>query len=319
MLACEAGIVIREMLDDAGGRMAASTDKGDFGFGEADPQTLADLAAEKCIINGLARAFPGLTVVGEEGLATSDSGAEDVVDEGSGPTTLKFIPTLFEDGMVPADLLDTSIQLEDVCVWVDPLDGTQEFVDGNFERVTVLIGITVRGKPVAGAILQPFVQSGSAAGGKGRLLWGGLGLGVWDGGADGIAGATRVRNDPCEGRPVVATSRSHPSPVVAEAAAALKPQQILQLGGAGSKVVMIIEGKLSHWVYPRKGTKRWDTAAPEALLRAVGGFCVDSDGRPYDYSSDCQPRNDEGVIAGSGHVAWEQCVNAYGWQTPLPL
>jgi hypothetical protein len=205
-------------------------------------------------------------------------------------------------------------------------------VDGNFERVTVLIGITVRGKPVAGAILQPFVQSGptdrhphvhyslanklsyissciaattavklsilwrmncekicetattavklssfshlklfaqytvyfdswcrrllhtlrcdvlptilcafcfvaigSAAGGKGRLLWGGLGLGVWDGGADGIAGATRVRNDPCEGRPVVATSRSHPSPVVAEAAAALKPQQILQLGGAGSK------------------------------------------------------------------------------------
>jgi len=313
-LACEAGDVIRSMLEDAGGRMAASQDKGDFGFGEADPQTQADLAAEKCIINGLARAFPGLTVVGEEGLATSEGGEKGAA-ESVGGGSLQFIPNL--DTLAQADLLDSSVTLEDVCVWVDPLDGTQEFVDGNFERVTVLIGITVKGSPVVGAILQPFVDSADGSG-KGRLLWGGRGLGVWDGGARGVAHAVRVPAAARTGPPVVATSRSHPSPAVAEAAAALQPSQTLQLGGAGSKVLMIIEGQLSHWVYPRKGTKRWDTAAPEALLRAVGGFCVDQHGQPYDYAADCEPRNDEGVIAGGGMLAWEQCVAAFGWDTTLP-
>ena len=69
-----------------------------------------------------------------------------------------------------------------------------------------------------------------------------------------------------------------------------------------------------HHALIGQGTKRWDTAAPEALLRASGGFCVDAQGRPYDYSESCEPRNDEGVIAGGCIAAWQQCVDAYGWK-----
>jgi len=202
-------------------------------------------------------------------------------------------------------------------VWVDPLDGTQEFVDGNFERVTVLIGIAVRGKPLAGAILQPFVSTDSIA--PGRLLWGAVGLGVWDGDQRGAAFASRLSPVQCEG-PVVATTRSHPSAVVQQAADRLHPRETRRVGGAGSKVVMILEGELTHWVYPIKGTKRWDTAAPEALLRAMGaGFCVGADGIPYDYSPDCEPLNDRGVIAGADSEAWAQCVSAFRWSTQFPL
>ena len=47
----------------------------------------------------------------------------------------------------------------DVTVWVDPLDGTREFVEGPefWSGVTVLIGVAVKGVPVAGVIHQPFV------------------------------------------------------------------------------------------------------------------------------------------------------------------
>ena len=47
----------------------------------------------------------------------------------------------------------------DVTVWVDPLDGTREFVEGpeHWGSVTVLIGVAVKGVPVAGVIHQPFV------------------------------------------------------------------------------------------------------------------------------------------------------------------
>lgn len=48
------------------------------------------------------------------------------------------------------------VPLSDVTVWVDPLDGTKEILDGNLRAVTVLIGIAMRGKPAAGIVYQPF-------------------------------------------------------------------------------------------------------------------------------------------------------------------
>ena len=45
------------------------------------------------------------------------------------------------------------------CTWVDPLDGTKDFVRGDLEHVTTMIGITVNEKPHVGIISQPFVLS----------------------------------------------------------------------------------------------------------------------------------------------------------------
>ena len=55
----------------------------------------------------------------------------------------------------------------DVTVWVDPLDGTREFVEGpeHWGAVTVPIGVAVKGVPVAGVIHQPFVGIGREAAG----------------------------------------------------------------------------------------------------------------------------------------------------------
>ena len=41
-------------------------------------------------------------------------------------------------------------------MWVDPLDGTKEYTEGFLDHVTVLIGIAVGKRAVAGVINQPF-------------------------------------------------------------------------------------------------------------------------------------------------------------------
>ena len=45
----------------------------------------------------------------------------------------------------------------------------------------------------------------------------------------------------------------------------------LSLGGAGNKVLRVIEGDAHAYVFASPGTKKWDTCAPEAILVAMGG------------------------------------------------
>jgi 3'(2'), 5'-bisphosphate nucleotidase len=245
----------------------------------------------------------------------------------------------------------------DVTVWVDPLDGTKEFVEGpeHWNGVSVLIGIAVRGVPVAGIIHQPFVGATgeptaatrralaerAAEGmnperpnrdpeepfktfphgffGRGRTLWGCLGLGVFShpGGEPhrAVPVAKPKKCDPKKLR--VATTRSHPSPFVEGAVYTLHPCEVIRTGGAGGKVALMLDGRADAWVFPAKGTKRWDTCAGEALLAANrGGWIVRAtDGAAYDYGSAEaeRPGNVDGVIAGADKDLYPLMVRKWPW------
>ena len=45
---------------------------------------------------------------------------------------------------------------KDAVLFIDPLDATSEFVIGNINAVTVLLGLTVKGIPKIGIIHNPF-------------------------------------------------------------------------------------------------------------------------------------------------------------------
>lgn len=60
---------------------------------------------------------------------------------------------------VPHDLYE--VELKDVVLFVDPLDGTREFIKGELEAVTTLIGIAYKGEPIAGVVYQPYGKSSS--------------------------------------------------------------------------------------------------------------------------------------------------------------
>jgi len=44
-------------------------------------------------------------------------------------------------------------------VYIDPLDGTKDFVNGNKYAVTVLIGLAINGIPKVGIIHNPFASN----------------------------------------------------------------------------------------------------------------------------------------------------------------
>lgn len=41
-------------------------------------------------------------------------------------------------------------------MWIDPLDGTSDFVKGNLPAVTVLIGLSIKDKSRIGIVHNPF-------------------------------------------------------------------------------------------------------------------------------------------------------------------
>ncbi|XP_068618881.1 3'(2'),5'-bisphosphate nucleotidase 1 isoform X1 [Battus philenor] len=305
-VANRAGKIVRDVMS-----------KGELGIvekGKDDFQTEADRSAQRCIIASLEAQYPNLSIIGEEDnpVDTQDEIPSDwiVVDKDNEVMRLEC----------PSSL--QGVNEEDIVVWVDPLDGTSEYTQGalmlkrdpwerwkmylthpfisikwylsllqsNYgflEHVTVLIGISVNERPVAGVIHQPYYKN--LIGGEkkiGRTIWGLQGVGV-----GGFVPA------PPPDSLIITTTRSHSNPVVEKALNVMNANQILRVGGAGYKVLQLLEGIASVYVFASSGCKKWDTCAPEAILSAAGGKLTDIVGNFYKYGASESRPNKSGVLA----------------------
>lgn len=279
----------------AGAEVRKITKTGQLGVvdkGVKDYQTEADRTAQRMIVASLAHKFPGCTIVGEEDLEEDkEADANLITDSFDEDVLTKELPAQYKE-----------VKEEDITIWVDPLDGTTEFVNGLLEHVTVLIGISVHGQAVAGVIHQPFHgYSINPATARGRTIWGLVGLGCF-----GLS-PKMLPND----RLIIATTASHVTQSLEDSLAALKPDEVLKVGGAGHKVLLVIEGKAHSYVFTSNGCKRWDTGAPEAVLRSIDGHLTDVLGNQivYRYSSDGDYQNYLGVIASRDSKIHSKIIN----------
>merc|ERR1712002_968420 len=149
--------------------------RGELGIeektGKDDLQTEADRSAQNCIVASLARQFPGLAIVGEEGDQDLSSVPHSWIVASSDPQAASLVcPQRFH-----------GVGLGDLTVWVDPLDGTKEYTQGLLDHVTVLIGIAVGKQSVAGVIHQPYWNYKSTEPNipLGRTFYGLIGAGVF--------------------------------------------------------------------------------------------------------------------------------------------
>ncbi|MEQ2291884.1 3'(2'),5'-bisphosphate nucleotidase 1 [Ameca splendens] len=266
----KAGAIVRKVLHS-----------GDLGIvektGANDLQTLADRLAQKSICASLSRRFPKITIIGEEDLP-SEEVQEDLIENGQAEDILqRSCPEQYR-----------ALKEEELVVWVDPLDGTKEYTEGLLDNVTVLIGIAYGGRAIAGVINQPFYnyQLGAEAD-FGRTMWGMLGLGAF---------GFQLQEVPADKR-IVTTTRSHSNKTVTDCVNAMEPHEVIRVGGAGNKIIQLIEGKASAYVFASPGCKKWDTCAPEAILHAVGGKLTDMCGNAYRYNADVKHMNSAGVLA----------------------
>jgi 3'(2'), 5'-bisphosphate nucleotidase len=225
--------------------------------GPRDPVTEADRAANALICERLSTAFPNVPIVAEE----------------SAPDTF-------------ADFRDF-----ERIFFVDPVDGTREFVLKNGEFV-VMIGVVEGDVAVASVIHAP--ATGTA--------WVGLeGYGAFR--LSPSEGRTPIRVSDCrdlsQARAVV--SRSHRSPKFERALADLGVGSIVQQGSAGLKGARVAEASADVYVAPFHAGQRWDVCACDALVRAAGGKVTDAFGAPIDYRGPSLAQ-DTGIVVSNGHL-----------------
>jgi 3'(2'), 5'-bisphosphate nucleotidase len=223
--------------------------------GKDDPVTRADHESNALICDRLARAFPAMPIVAEE----SDPGSY--------------------AGFSSAD-----------AVWfVDPVDGTREFVNKNGE-FAVMIGLAEHGRATVGVITAPA---------WGRAFVGIVGEGAWEVSADGTRAPIHVSTrDSLEGASVL-VSRSRTQPQLTALAAALGGRAPVALGSSGLKAVLVATGDHDVYLQPGRAGMRWDACASEGLVRAAGGELTEVSGASIDYANpDITNRN--GLLATNG-------------------
>lgn len=217
-----------------------------------DPVTEADQRANDLIVKRLEQAFPHDVVVAEE------SPNRDVPP----PATR---------------------------VWyVDPLDGTKEFISKNGE-FSVMVGLAVNGRAQLGAVYRPC----------GDVLYAGIvGRGAWMEHENTRTSLVTQERDP--GKPMTMTvSRSHRHPLLGTVSQDLGVGREIPLGSVGLKIGLIAGGEADVYVEPGPYTKLWDACGPEAILRAAGGQLTNILGQPLIYGVP-QLNNAHGLLATNG-------------------
>ena len=192
-----------------------------------------------------------------------------------------------DDGVLAEESVDTERRLSKERVWmVDPLDGTNGFIDGNGD-FAVQIGLAVGGQAVLGVVYQPLPD---------LLYRAVIGEGSWIETAAGEVSRAEVSKQTDLSQMRLAASRSHRSPRMDRVVRALGVNQEVRRGSVGIKVGLLIEQRCDLYVHLSPRTKQWDTCAPQIILTEAGGSISDLFGRPITYNSaDVQNRN--GLVA----------------------
>ncbi len=158
--------------------------------------------------------------------------------------------------------------------FVDPLDGTREFVARNGE-FAVMIGLAERGAATLGVIVCPA---------RGRSFAGVVGEGAYEVHDDGSRAPIRVspRTSLPGARVVVSRSRTSPSLVAALERAGAIPTPT---GSSGLKAVLVACGEADAYLHPGRAGMLWDACAGDALVCAAGGTFTDAEGGAFDYAA----------------------------------
>jgi 3'(2'), 5'-bisphosphate nucleotidase len=190
------------------------------------------------------------------------------------------------DGVVAEESQDQSDALaKSRCWFVDPLDGTKEFIAKNGE-FSVMLGLSLDGRSVLGVVYQPETDK----------LYRGV---VGEGAAleqGGRTRALRVSDKRDTHTLKLVASRSHRPASIEQIMQKLGARDEMPSGSVGVKVGLIAEQIADLYVHISDKSSLWDACGPEAILHAAGGRFVHVDGESIEYRS-ADMRNAKGILA----------------------
>jgi len=112
--------------------------------------TDADYIIEKMFENNIYKYFPGLRIVGEEDTSTN------LIPDSQYYTTDEVDFDILKETELISGLED--VLVDDLCLFIDPIDSTEQFIKRNYLPVTSLVGITKDSKPFIGFIHYPLYE-----------------------------------------------------------------------------------------------------------------------------------------------------------------
>ena len=271
--------------------------------------TQADVDAQAIILKGLRDTWGNdLLIIGEEDETEVNPPSNKVDDSSSTIECCLRKDILFHHDevqtVIPQDC-DEEIPIEELAIFVDPLDGTREFVEGRLQNVACLIGIVRNNRPIAGVIGLPF-PSGNPSSDPiiHYAVADQIGIaGVWpkiesnlepesDTGMDkDAAGVTILTGD--SDNPVLKNATFCANSIA-------KNANHLIIGGTAAKLRFVAASPTPTIAILHFETELWDTAAAEALLNCKGGKITDLFGSPLVHSPNRKFGNIFGVVASSG-------------------
>ncbi len=219
--------------------------------GPSDPVTLADRKADALICEKLGAAFPDIPIVDEES---------------------------------PSEKWANYRDAERV-FFVDPVDGTREFVAKNGQFV-VMIGLVEGDRPTRGVLHAPALKQ------------------IWA--AEPEFGAVLIdaegqerRLPPLTSKPLkdatLIASRSKSGRLTNDEIEFLSPKEVISIGSAGLKGAAVADGRADVYYARKYAGCLWDTCAPEALIRALGGEFSNARGELIDYRGEVTQKS--GAVA----------------------
>ena len=266
---------------------------------------MADTSAQRIIVSSILGVYPNLHIVGEE----DESVEVDIEYQRKLRNDLLnghewTVPTTTSSS-IHNELPPKELEMDQVTVYVDPLDGTREFVEGRLDNVQSLIGVCYKGKPLCGAIGLPFpsLESGNST----EVVFGLIGKGIGkvctklDSNENDIitCGVPDFKQYQ-DGDTIYVSSGDSPS---VRSAVDLADTTFENKGGitrqvvgaTGNKLLRVAHGSTTLSLLHTK-TSLWDTAAPTAILEAMGGKVTDYFGEPLIYNTK-ELGNKMGVVA----------------------
>lgn len=225
--------------------------------GPNDPVTSADRAANSLIVAQLSELLPGTPIVAEE----------------SDPATFASYPTA------------------ERILFVDPLDGTKDFIRGNGE-FAVMIGLYEEQRAQLGIVFAPAT---------GEAWIGSVDEGAWRISKDGVPTRVSPTVTGQLGQADLLVSRSRSPEGIRKATDILGVASVTPLGSAGLKGARIADGTSDVYLSPGFAGKRWDACAIDAIVTAAGGRFADSHGRPLNYR-DTDLANRSGLLASNASL-----------------
>lgn len=244
-------IAIASNLARAAGQRIMTIYEQDFTIsykGANDPVTEADQEANTIIVEGLAAHFPHDEIIAEES---------------------------------PLPLEDLS---KDRIWYVDPLDGTKEFISHNGE-FSIMIGMTLNARSQLGVVYWPS---------RDQLFAGVTNQEAWME-HKGVRHPLKATKAKCPPALSIVASRSHRSPHLPGIKKTLSIEEEHPMGSVGLKAGFIAQGGADLYIEPGPFTKAWDACAPEAILRGAGGCFTDIHGNPIQYGTN-EFRNLHGLV-----------------------